>query len=290
MFVVEGLIRAVVRLAGKGICNPHGVGLRALLRWYSTQASLPPGDAPGWLVRDRRLHVQRAPGLTCLAALSARVASATHDLSPAVNDSKGCGGVVRAAPFGFLLSPEIAFEHACVNAGFTHGHPTGALAAGYLAAVVWELARGARPLVALEGADALLARHPAREETAEAVTRARSAAAGRTRLDGRTLEHLGGGWVAEEALAIALACLLQHDPDRSSVADTLWLAAAHGGDSDSTASITGNLLGAMLGADALPGAWLADLELRDIVERLARDLWSLMETGEDLDDRDYPGY
>src|SRR5690606_19914759 len=85
MFVVEGLIRAVVRLAGKGICNPHSVGLRALLRWYSTQASLPPGDAPGWLVRDRRLHVQRAPGLTCLAALSARVASATHDLSPAVN-------------------------------------------------------------------------------------------------------------------------------------------------------------------------------------------------------------
>jgi ADP-ribosylglycohydrolase len=47
---------------------------------------------------------------------------------------------------------------------------------------------------------------------------------------------------------------------------------AHAGDSDSTGSLTGNLLGAMFGCESLPEAWLADLELREVIERVAADL------------------
>ena len=80
--------------------------------------------------------------------------------------------------------------------------------------------------------------------------------------------QLGGGWVAEEALAIALWCALVA-PDLESA---LLLAINHDGDSDSTGSLTGNLLGAALGMAAIPARWLADLELRECIVRVADEL------------------
>lgn len=71
------------------------------------------------------------------------------------------------------------------------------------------------------------------------------------------------------------------------VEQALWRAAAHSGDSDSTAAITGNLLGMMLGAAALPEGWLDRLELRDVIDRLASDLYASLIRNESLDD--YPG-
>lgn len=50
------------------------------------------------------------------------------------------------------------------------------------------------------------------------------------------------------------------------------LGVNHGGDSDSTGAIAGNLLGAALGASAIPQRWLDALELREVIERLADDL------------------
>jgi ADP-ribosyl-[dinitrogen reductase] hydrolase len=50
------------------------------------------------------------------------------------------------------------------------------------------------------------------------------------------------------------------------------LAVNHSGDSDSTGSIAGNLLGAMLGAHAIPSQWLEMLELREEITALADDL------------------
>jgi ADP-ribosylglycohydrolase len=53
------------------------------------------------------------------------------------------------------------------------------------------------------------------------------------------VEQLGGGWVAEEALATALFCALK----ATNFAEGVLLAVNHSGDSDSTGSLTGNLLG-----------------------------------------------
>ncbi len=76
------------------------------------------------------------------------------------------------------------------------------------------------------------------------------------------METLGGGWVGEEALAIGLCCALVAPDVRSG----LLLAVNHSGDSDSTGSIAGNLLGAMHGLDALPQDLLDDLEGRYVIE------------------------
>ncbi len=82
------------------------------------------------------------------------------------------------------------------------------------------------------------------------------------------MESLGGGWVAEEALAIAVYAALSFPEDLRAA---LVLAANHSGDSDSTAAICGNLLGAALGEESLPTDWLASLEGRQVIARLADD-------------------
>jgi hypothetical protein len=49
-------------------------------------------------------------------------------------------------------------------------------------------------------------------------------------------------------------------------------AVNHSGDSDSTGSITGNVLGALHGESALPPDWIRDLEAVEIISPIADDL------------------
>ena len=70
-------------------------------------------------------------------------------------------------------------------------------------------------------------------------------------------------------MAIALYCSLKFTHDWTS--GTL-AAINHSGDSDSTGSITGAILGTLLGVDAIPKKWVRavenDEELKKIVEEL----------------------
>ena len=85
----------------------------------------------------------------------------------------------------------------------------------------------------------------------------------------QAIARIGQGWIAEEALAIAVYCALVVDNFR----DGVTLAVNHDGDSDSTGAIAGNLLGTLYGAQAIPPAWLDALELRDVITELAEDLY-----------------
>ena len=62
------------------------------------------------------------------------------------------------------------------------------------------------------------------------------------------LPQLGQGWVAEEALAIAVLCAIAAESPR----EAIIAAVNHDEDSDSTGSITGNIVGTMHGVAALP--------------------------------------
>ena len=57
--------------------------------------------------------------------------------------------------------------------------------------------------------------------------------------------------------------------------DGIRIAVNHSGDSDSTGSITGQILGTKLGVQAIPQRWLRNLELRNEIEQLAYDLFSI---------------
>lgn len=288
MWTVEGLIRAWVRGMTKGICHVPSIVHQAYLRWLATQGdrskhAMYPAQPDGWLVGVEDLHARRAPGSSCLSALeSDRMGTPSEP----INDSKGCGGVMRIAPVGFFGREP--FELGCEIAALTHGHPTGYLAAGYLADLVRRLSCGEDLRGAIRESQRVLARQARHQETTEAIDEAVALAA-----DGRPsaeiIETMGGGWIAEEALAISLYCALITDDFEAAVR----LAVTHSGDSDSTGAITGAILGARDGASVIPDRWLADLEMREALETLADDMARVVVSPETCDPRAlwerYPG-
>ncbi|MET0344941.1 MAG: ADP-ribosylglycohydrolase family protein, partial [Casimicrobiaceae bacterium] len=278
LFTAEGLLRAYVAGAARGeLAAVAPFVANAYARWLATQ-DMTPGvadfDRDGWLFAVRELFEQRVPGASCLAALEqmTRLGERTQ------NDSKGCGGVMRSAPVGLwcarlddgLSSERIArraLELGSDLAGLTHGHPTGRLSAGAFAAIVALLVQEVTLPAAVASVKALLVRHPGHAETLHAIQRAEAVAAtGIPRAE--ALVELGEGWTAEEALAIALASALAAPDFETGVR----LAVNHDGDSDSTAAIAGNLLGALHGVEGIPKRWLLGLELRRVVLETADDL------------------
>jgi ADP-ribosyl-[dinitrogen reductase] hydrolase len=184
-----------------------------------------------------------------------------------LNDSKGCGGVMRIAPVGLVAPRYRAFDLGAEVAALTHGHPSGYLAAGFMAAVIAAIRDGDRLDAALDNAMADLERHEGHEETSAAVSSARSLVDAGVPSAER-VQSLGGGWVAEEALAIALYAVLATD----SFSEAVLLAVNHGGDSDSAGAIAGNLAGVIFGEQAIPTDWLDGLELCDDISQIAEDL------------------
>ena len=276
LFTVEALMRAGMELEATGQCSPVRLLHRSYLRWLLTQGcgvdALWPDDDPsaaerGGLVSEAILHRIEAPGQTCLGALASGTAGT---LRMPINDSKGCGGVMRAAPAGLLVpgaqlgsAPAEAYHLGCEVAAITHGHRIGIHPAGLLAAIVHLIAAGSTLGDAYDECRELA---PADlcEITDAAVTLGRAGPP-----DARTIaDELGGGWVGEEALAIALACAIGA-PDLST---GLLASINHDGDSDSTGSICGNLLGAHFGAEAIDRRWVADLDGAVLVRRVAMDV------------------
>ncbi len=292
IFTAEGVIRGWQRFHDRGICHMGGCLARAYARWYLTQLDGPPPSKAthkGWLIRERALYSRRHPGQTCLSALRAGGPEAQGTVAAPPNDSKGCGAVMRSAPIGLAARERwVAFEWARDGAVLTHGHPSGYLAAAYFAAVIFDVARSTSLVEAMERADELLVREAGHEEVAAVIATVRTlAAAGPP--GPAAIESVGQGWVAEEALGIALLCALTvADGTPEACARALWRSVVHKGDSDSTGSLTGNLLGAMFGTACLPDPWRREVELRDLVQRIARDLHTVSVEGKTLDHEDYP--
>jgi ADP-ribosylglycohydrolase len=291
LFTAEGVVRALQRGRDRGICHAPTVLAFALLRWYETQGGRASRSVsrPGWLITEKRLHDQRAPGTTCMSALGQLREADLPTVDAPPNDSKGCGAVMRVAPCGLAAGTrEQAFELARDSGVLTHGHPSGYLSAAYFASLIWDLARGTSLPDAMVYADDLLAPEKGKGELVRILARTQKLAENGPP-DMQTIEALGGGWTGEEALAIAHLCALTFDKKSSNAVEgALWHAAAHSGDSDSTAAITGNLLGAMLGAGGLPKSWLTALELKDVIERIATDLHQAAILGKVLDFDAYP--
>ncbi|MBM3140180.1 MAG: ADP-ribosylglycohydrolase family protein [Chloroflexi bacterium] len=287
LWTIEGLLRARSSEQQGRDTDTVAVIHRAYLRWLHTQgvpwtsARGPHIEDPGptgWLVTNRRLFDEQAPGNTCLSALRSGLVG-----SPAepINDSKGCGGAMRVAPVGLVA--EHPFELAMAVAAITHGHPSGYLAAAAFARVVADLLSGRSLPEAINAAHEELTLRTGHQETSAAM----SSAVDLERSSSGTaedVERLGGGWVAEEALAIAIYCALRATDFRSGVI----LAANHSGDSDSTASMTGNLLGAKLGLGGLPPDLVEGLEARDLIMEIGEDFVECFVRGVSPDPQRYP--
>jgi ADP-ribosyl-[dinitrogen reductase] hydrolase len=240
----------------------------AYLDWHRTQTTSAPAAGEKGLLRYTELWKRRAPGMTCMSALSA---GGHGTPSQRINDSKGCGGVMRVAPIGLMLGwdHEQAFDVAARAAALTHGHPSGYLSAGVMASIVRQMLDGTGPSEAWDRAGEILAGYAEGGETMNAMRQAFELA--RTSQDhGRdvALGRLGEGWVGEEALAMALYSVLVS----SDFIEAMRVSANHDGDSDSTASIAGQLYGAWFGLAGIPWIWMRDLDVFDAVCEVAGPL------------------
>lgn len=281
LFTAEGILWAD-SLGGKtGISNYTTYVFYAYQRWLYTQEGIlasreyshvidENGPCPSKLLKVPQMFERRAPGTTCLTALTGASDHNYGRLINKINDSKGCGGVMRTAPAGlyFFRDSEQAFRMGAEFAAVTHTHPTGYLAGGALSAIIAELVSGANIEEALDIAMYILRDYDGCMETYRALDNARSLEAGDTPpLD--AVNRLGSGWTAEEALAIAVYCALCH---RENIENALCLAVNHSGDSDSTGAICGNIMGAYLGEQLLPKRWVKRLELSAMIRASAEEL------------------
>jgi ADP-ribosylglycohydrolase len=139
IFTAEGLLRALARRHSGADCHLPSVVYHAYIRWLHTQGVRCPGKEEvvarldGWVSTVRALYAPRAPGASCLSALAGG-RMGTMDVP--VNNSKGCGGVMRVAPVGLVFDMREAFAVGCELAAITHGHPYGYLPAGVLACLI----------------------------------------------------------------------------------------------------------------------------------------------------------
>lgn len=289
LFTMEGLLRALEReRLGGGDASPVAMSLTAYYGWLRTQGLSAPAAFEDGLINRWVLHAQRAPGSTCLSALRASAAGGPMGTTGRpINNSKGCGGVMRVAPVGLWPAggPADTFRLAADVAALTHGHPSGYLSAGTFAVIVRELLRGNDLWRSVAAARAELVNWPDHAEQLAVLDKAVALAGDRRPTPEDIERELGGGWVGEEALAIGLcAALAARD-----FADGVALAVNHSGDSDSTGAIAGHILGAMLGVQAIPDTWLTGLEpgVRDLIEDLTADLFTELSANEHDRDRSW---
>ena len=281
MFTATGLLLSTTRGMLRGIMASYEDYIRLSYRdWYRTQMErfpLPDDYHYSWLVNVPELFSRRAPGNTCMSALrSGEEASVAHP----INRSKGCGGVMRVAPIGLYFAEnripmEASDRIGAEAAAITHGHPLGWLPAAALVHIVRYLIEhdGAPILAAVQDAQTALADtfpNAAHVEDMQQLLQQAIDLSASSMGDLDAIHQLGEGWVGDEALAIAVYCALRH---ADSFEDAVIAAVNHRGDSDSTGAITGNIMGAALGLEAIPQKYLDHLELKQVLLELADDLF-----------------
>lgn len=286
LFTAEGILRSETRGNEKGVCHPPSVVYYAYQRWLKTQGYPKLKDQDwiydGWLFEVKELYERRAPGNSCLSALAS---GSQGTIDNPINNSKGCGGVMRVAPAGLFYPKESAFRMAAEFAALTHGHPSGYLSAGALAHVIASIIEDKDIETAVKNSLLELSKYENHEECYEALQKAIDLS--NSNINPLTaIERLGEGWVGEEALAISVYCALKYKDDFKKA---LTAAVNHDGDSDSTGAITGNILGAYLGISCIPKVWVEKVELKKEIFQIADDLLIGYEEDSSWWNK-YPGY
>ena len=316
LFTANGLLMGLTRGYMRGIGGtPEHYVEYAYKDWYDTQMNsfdkvvhkkgkYYMGNHT-WLSALPEMYVRRAPGNTCLTAIKEMREGQTPE-----NDSKGCGGVMRIAPWPlFCACHENRYSTEEIDmaggeiARLTHKHPLGWLPAMILTSILYRLVKE-QPLKGLDKGMARITflqivldafknienrkiqnplsaitmnkNLPFREFCVEECMRLLELLMDisfyvydESKTDEENIHKLGKGWVGEEALAIAIYAVARHI---NSFEDALIAAVNHNGDSDSTGAIAGNIMGAIVGYEAIPAKFKEHLELHDVILTIADDL------------------
>ncbi|MBQ4632166.1 MAG: ADP-ribosylglycohydrolase family protein [Prevotella sp.] len=301
LFTANGMLMGLTRGYMRGIGGrPEKYVDGAYLDWYYTQTGrkkeiLINDFHYTWLRDLPEMAHRRAPGNTCLQACESMFRG-----KPVLNNSKGCGGIMRVAPMALLDAGYASRSENCYSieelaeaggeiAECTHKHPLGFLPASLLTVLLYKVVP-MTPEQVCEEIDGIVAdtvnildhiykgKYEYDKRYLEELTNKAVLLAHSNLSDADAIRLLGEGWVAEEAWVIALFCAIRHI---DSVEDAIIASVNHDGDSDSTGSICGNIMGAIYGYEHIKnrnifcpkGKQLEEtLELSDIILALADDL------------------
>ena len=301
LFTANGMLMGLTRGYMRGIGGrPEEYVDGAYLDWYYTQTGRKKeiliNDFHYTWLRDLPEMAQcRAPGNTCLQACESMFRREhVH------NNSKGCGGIMRVAPMALLDAGYASRDKKTYSlvelaeaggkiAECTHKHPLAFLPASLLTILLYKVVPMAVKQVQ-EDIDRIInetldmldfiyidkyesEKQYLRDLSEKAIRLAHSDIS-----DADAIRQLGEGWTGEEAWAIALYSAVRHI---DSVEDAIIASVNHDGDSDSTGSVCGNIMGAIYGYEHIKernifcpeGKLLEDtLELSEIILALANDL------------------
>lgn len=282
MFTADGLIKAARKLGNLEDMPDINTVFNSYKLWLNTQLGKFTQKGEGWIAEIRDLYATRAPGSTCMSAI--RGDNPGH-IGKAINDSAGCGGVMRVAPAGLMYkdNPELAFRVGAECAALTHSNPRGYLSAGVLSEMIAHIINGKNIDQAVDATLKTLQKYEGHKPVTQLMERAKILAH-RDIPPETAIKMLGQGWVGDEAIAISSYCAMKEPNDFEKA---IKMAVNHDGDSDSTGAILGNILGAHLGIDKIPEKWLNKVELKDELSQLAKDLYAKPQEIENADIR-YP--
>ena len=274
LFTANALLYRETRLCMRGVAMPISDAIYlGYMDWLDTQHNRKGKSSISWIKEIPELNIPRAPGNTCLDALES---NKKGTIDKPINNSKGCGTVMRVAPIGLYIKDnneagKIAMEASAI----IHGHPLGIIPSYVFASML--------SLIVYENMDILTSLRKSIDDLLdntnefkkkdindfiELINRAIEYSNSDLN-DQEAIRRLGEGWVAEEAFAIAIYSCLKH---LNSFEDAVVCAINHDGDSDSTGSVTGNIIGAFLKEDAIPSYYVDNLELKDVICEIADDL------------------
>ena len=209
LFTANGLLLGTTRGMTRGIMGPYPAYIAACYKdWLQTQSAAYPlrtRSPYSWLVNKPELFARRDPGNTCISAI---INGADGTIDDPMNQSKGCGGMVRVAPIGLYLGGR-RYESDKIDmigaetAALTHGHELGYIPAAAFVHIIQRLSHNEDISLyeAVKDTEQVLLRlfdgKKYLSEQIRLIDRAIELSNG-TFDDLEAVQELGQGWTAEE--------------------------------------------------------------------------------------------
>lgn len=178
--------------------------------------------------------------------------------------SQGNGSLMRTVAVGLVRTdPDQRYAEAEALSAVTHAHRACTLSCAAYSDMVHALVDGASPTEAVEFGVEMLPDDVAGENVQDAIRRGVEMTNGAD-WPGAT------GWVLD-SLTLSVWALLDGRPFEDVMVDIVM----HGGDADTNGACAGGLVGAHVGASAIPARWVERLQYRDHLTTAAERLFEI---------------
>lgn len=226
-----------------------------------------------WLDNLKDPFRVRHPGYTCMNVLQSGKKGTIDD---PVNDSTEASGLFRTAPVGLAFPPGMAFREGAEYAALTHGHPSAYFSAGFLSEMIAQIIEGKSLQDAVEMSIEQLIAFESHEDLLRYLEVAMESFISQEPVE-ESIPKIGEGISAAEVLAVSIYCSLKFATEFQR---GVKAAVNQSGSSTSAGLVTGAILGTFLGLEAIPEAWISQVENSQEMIEIGQDMFKVFKQGE----------